>query len=129
MIKALCILLGVACNERNNNQQHIELPTRAERGLETCGTASWYGRELAGRLTANGERFDPSKLTGATWEHRFDTRLFVRNPKNGRSVTIRINDRGPNKRLERILDLSREAFRKIGRLRKGLIKVCYRVVK
>lgn len=89
-----------------------------------CGKASWYGRELAGRRTASGERFKPSGLTAASWHHGLGQRVTVRNQKNGRSVTVRVNDRGPARWTGRIIDLSEGAFRKLADTRQGIIKVC-----
>jgi rare lipoprotein A len=84
---------------------------------ESIGVASWYGFETCrkGRAckTANGERFNPSGLTTAHRTLPFGTRLRVTNPKNGRSVTVRVNDRGPFVK-GRVLDLSQGAARAIG---------------
>lgn len=125
----LLLFLGVAGanidteNNYRNDPQIIESTTRKS---TKCGLASWYGDSLSGKLTASGQRFDPNGLTAASWTHRFGSRVTVTNPANGRSVTVRINDRGPAKRLGRIIDLSKAAFRSISRLQKGLIRVCIR---
>ena len=93
------------------------------------GTASWYGGgEKLNKYTASGEEFDPNKLTCASWDYPFGTKLLVTNLENGKSVVVRVNDRGPAKRLKRIIDLSREAFRRIADLKKGLIKVKIKVL-
>ena len=57
--------------------------------------ASYYGKELAGQRTASGERFNPIAMTAAHRTLRFGTRVRVTNSRNGRSVVVRINDRGP----------------------------------
>src|SRR4029079_3087240 len=57
--------------------------------------ATWYGNEHAGKRTASGERFNPDGLTAAHRSLPFGTCLRVSNPKSGRSVSVRINDRGP----------------------------------
>ena len=75
--------------------------------------ASYYGKELAGRPTASGERFNPSAMTAAHRTLRFGTRVRVTNSRNGRSVVVRINDRGPFVK-GRSLDLSSGAARAIG---------------
>ena len=75
--------------------------------------ASYYGKELAGRRTASGERFNPSAMTAAHRTLRFGTRVRVTNPRNGRSVVVRINDRGPFVK-GRSIDLSSGAARAIG---------------
>jgi rare lipoprotein A len=75
--------------------------------------ATWYGQELAGNRTASGERFNPNGLTAAHRSLPFGTCLRVSNPKTGRSVTVRVNDRGPFTRGVS-LDLSHGAARAIG---------------
>ncbi len=76
-------------------------------------TATWYGAELAGNRTASGERFNPNGLTAAHRTLPFGTCLRVSNPKTGRSVAVRVNDRGPfTKGVS--LDLSHGAARAIG---------------
>ena len=77
------------------------------------GVASYYGRELAGRRTASGERFNPNGMTAAHRTLPLGTRIRVTNPATGRSVVVRVNDRGPFVR-GRILDLSHGAARAIG---------------
>jgi len=72
------------------------------------GFASWYGREEQGKRTANGETFDRHHLTAASRHLPFNTRVRVTNEKNGRTVDVRINDRGPFVK-GRILDLSEAA--------------------
>ena len=76
------------------------------------GEASYYGRELAGNRTASGERFNPHALTAAHRTLPMGTRLRVTNKSNGRSVIVRINDRGPFVR-GRIIDISLAAARQI----------------
>jgi len=72
------------------------------------GIASWYGREFEGRPTASGEIFDSSQLTAAHPSLPFGTRLVVTNQHNNKSVTVRVNDRGPFVPA-RIIDISRAA--------------------
>ena len=91
------------------------------------GLASWYGQEYAGRLTANGEIFDPSALTAAHRTLPFGTIVRVTNPQNGKSVDVRINDRGPFI-AGRCIDLSRAAFRAIAALDLGEVTVRYEVL-
>ena len=57
--------------------------------------ATYYGKEFAGHRTASGERFNPGAMTAAHRSLRFGTRVRVTNARNGRSVIVRINDRGP----------------------------------
>jgi rare lipoprotein A len=87
------------------------------------GIASWYGSDLEGRLTASGEPFNPAALTAASWHHELGAWLEVSNPSTGQAVIVRINDRGPARRLGRIIDLSESAFAQIADLRIGLVTV------
>jgi peptidoglycan lytic transglycosylase len=75
--------------------------------------ASYYGKEHAGRRTASGERFNPGAMTAAHRTLRFGTKVRVTNTRNGRSVVVRINDRGPFVK-GRSIDLSSGAARVIG---------------
>lgn len=83
------------------------------------GLASYYWH---GQKTANGERFNPSAMTAAHRTLPFGTRVRVTNARNGKSVTVRINDRGPFIR-GRVIDLSRAAFARIAPLKAGVVRV------
>ena len=91
------------------------------------GTASYYGSELAGNRTASGERFNPHDLTAAHRTLPLGTRLRVTNVANGRSVIVRVNDRGPfvGKRL---IDVSLGAAREIQMIRSGTAQVRLEIV-
>src|SRR5690554_1966719 len=95
--------------------------------LHQTGMASWYGPGFAGRLTANGEIFDPSQLTAAHKELPFNTLVRVTNQRNMRSVVVRINDRGPFK-PGRIVDLSRAGAEAIGMIGSGVAQVTLEVL-
>jgi rare lipoprotein A len=82
------------------------------------GLASWYGPRFHGRRTASGERFDMHALTAAHPFLPFGSVVRVENPATGRSVDVRINDRGPHIK-QRIIDLSRAAARALGLLDDG----------
>ena len=84
--------------------------------------ASWYGPRFHGKLTANGEIFDQSALTAASKTLKFGTLLKIINPKNQKSVIVRINDRGPYI-AGRQLDLSKGAAQALGMVKRGVIKV------
>ena len=86
------------------------------------GVASYYGRRFHGRLTANGERFDMRAMTAAHKTLPFGSMVRVTNRRNGRSVTVRINDRGPFIR-GRTIDLSRSAAEQIGMIAQGHARV------
>lgn len=92
------------------------------------GNASWYGPNFKGRPTASGEKFKPGKLTAAHKTLPLGTVARVTNLKNGKSVTVRINDRGPF--VEgRILDLSRGAAKKIDMIKDGVVPVRIKILK
>jgi rare lipoprotein A len=103
-----------------------QTPTK-ESPPTTTGVASYYGDEFRGRVTASGERYDPAKLTAAHLSYPLGTRVRVTNIHNGRSVVVRINDRGPYK-ASRIIDLSARAAKEIGLLANGITKVSVQVV-
>ncbi|MEP7282925.1 MAG: septal ring lytic transglycosylase RlpA family protein [Rubrivivax sp.] len=87
-------------------------PPRSDESAEQ-GIASWYGARFHGRTTASGETFDMNALTAAHRSLRMGTRVLVRSLASGRTVIVRINDRGPARR-DRLIDLSRAAARRIG---------------
>lgn len=91
------------------------------------GQASWYGPGFAGRPTASGERFRPSRRTAAHKTLPFGTVVKVTHPGTDRSVRVVINDRGPYAG-NRIIDLSKRAARRIGMLDEGVATVELRVV-
>jgi rare lipoprotein A len=84
--------------------------------------ASWYGRGFAGRPTTSGEPFDPHRLTAASITVPLGSVVKVENPRNGRSVRVRINDCGPYV-LGRSLDLSLRAAQTIGITRQGVARL------
>lgn len=92
-----------------------------ERRGET-GIASYYAESFAGKMTASGEHFDPEEFTAAHRSLPFNTRVQVRNLENGKTVTVRINDRGPFVR-SRIIDLSPAAARSLSFFNRGLARV------
>jgi rare lipoprotein A len=89
---------------------------------KTDGLASYYADKYQGRKTANGETFDTGKLTAAHRTLPFGTRVRVTNLDNGKSVVVRVNDRGPFV-AGRIIDLSPAAARKLEMLRAGVVRV------
>ena len=94
------------------------------------GKASYYADKFNGRKTANGEIFRNSKRTAAHRTLPFGTRVKVTNLRTGRSVRVRINDRGPFV-AGRSIDLSKRAARKIGMIREGVgdVRLKYRIKK
>ncbi len=94
----------------------------AQNGYRMSGIASWYGGYWHGRRTANGERYNQNSLTAAHRTLPFNTLVKVTNRNNGRSVVVRINNRGPHVR-GRVLDLSVAAAKQIGSYSGGLAPV------
>lgn len=105
-------------------------PAAPEAGADAVerGQAGWYGDRYHGRKTASGERFDQNALTAAHRTLPFGTVVQVKNLTNGRTVQVRINDRGPFGRKTRIIDLSRAAAREIDMERAGVAPVELRIV-
>ena len=92
------------------------------------GEASYYSDHLAGHKTASGERYRPAALTAAHRTLPLGTVLRVTRSDGKRTVIVRINDRGPFGSRHRILDLSRAAFERLGKLRAGVLDVRAEVV-
>ena len=108
----------------------VTVPQAPQQSFEAVGQgeASYYGPELAGNRTASGERFDPRALTCAHRSLPLGTMLRVTNLANGRSVIVRVNDRGPFVH-SRILDMSLAAARDIDMVRAGKAMVRLEVVR
>jgi rare lipoprotein A (peptidoglycan hydrolase) len=95
------------------------------------GAASYYGESYRGQIMANGERFNPNALTCAAWEWPLGSILRVTYaPPFGdpREVLVTVTDRGPAKRLNRIIDLSEEAFAELAPIGKGVITVTIELI-
>ena len=92
----------------------------ASPALAQCGRASWYA--LNSR-TASGERMNPSAMTAAHRSLPFGTKVKVTNRNNGKSVVVRINDRGPFIR-GRVIDVSKGAARELGFVKSGHTSIC-----
>lgn len=114
-VKKLCILLLMVTAAALNADSELQ------------GVASWYGGKFHGRLTSSGEVFDTNDLTAAHKSLPFGTIVKVTNLDNGKSVVVRINDRGPF--VEgRIIDLSRAAAEALGMLGLGVAHVSLEIV-
>ena len=92
------------------------------------GKACWYGPGYEGRQTASGEVFDNGSFTAAHRRLPFNTIVRVTNLENGRSVKVRINDRGPFNG-GRIIDVSEAAARELGMIRDGVVRVRLEVLR
>jgi rare lipoprotein A len=88
-----------------------------------CGSASWYGPGFHGRTAASGEKFNQNAMTAAHKTLPFGTIVKVVNQKTGKSVKVKINDRGPY-HGGRIIDLSKAAAAQLGIVQAGTGKVC-----
>jgi rare lipoprotein A len=95
---------------------------KEEPAYEATGVASWYGRDFDGKRTANGEIFDQNRLSAAHPTLPLPSLVEVQNLDNGRSIVVRVNDRGPFV-SDRIIDLSRAAARALDFERQGLARV------
>lgn len=95
--------------------------------ITQTGKASFYADKFNGRKTANGERFSNSKLTAAHKTLPFGTKVKVTNLSNGKTVKVRINDRGPFV-AGRMIDLSKKAAKRIDLVNNGVgnVKIKYR---
>jgi hypothetical protein len=120
--------LDVNVSEQSNKK--ITIP---EKDLDKfthyqSGMASYYSSNLQGSATASGERFNNNALTAAHRKLPFGTKIRVTNVNNGKSVIVRVNDRGPYTK-GRVIDLSKAAFSKIASISSGVTRVKLEVMK
>ena len=108
--------------ELSSDRLTIPLENPALIAKTFSGQASWYGPGFHGRLTASGEVYNQNALTAAHKTLRFGTRVRVTNLNNGRSIVLRINDRGPYAG-GRIIDVSAAAARSLGMMSSGVAPV------
>ena len=99
----------------------------AVQAADQVGIASWYGSQWQGKRTASGERFDQRKLTAAHRTLPLDTKVKVTNLENGKSIEVKVNDRGPYI-PGRVLDLSTQAAQMLGMEKEGLALVRIEIV-
>lgn len=97
-------------------------PMESADGYSEVGIASWYGPGFHGKLTANGETYNQKAMTAAHKTLPLPTLVKVENLENGKSVVVRVNDRGPYSK-GRIIDLTEVAARRLGMIDKGTAKV------
>ncbi|MDY5051337.1 MAG: septal ring lytic transglycosylase RlpA family protein [Candidatus Mucispirillum faecigallinarum] len=97
-------------------------PMESADGYSEVGVASWYGPGFHGKLTANGETYNQKAMTAAHKTLPLPTLVKVENLENGKSVVVRVNDRGPYSK-GRIIDLTEVAARRLDMLDKGTAKV------
>ncbi len=118
---SLCCLLASGCSL-------IGTPKKDSGAPSNVGLASFYHEKFQGRRTASGEPLDQQALTAAHRSYPFGTWVRVENLENGKTVDVRINDRGPFI-SGRIIDLTRRAAKNIGMLQQGVAKVRLSVLK
>lgn len=104
---------AVAAQEDRGRDDAVETKAQAAQREVGRGLASWYGPRFHGRRTASGEKYDMHQLTAAHPTLPFGTIVRVRSLVNGRTVDVRINDRGPFIK-KRVIDLSRGAAQALG---------------
>jgi rare lipoprotein A len=118
-------MFGCSAQRAPQTQYSSPAPSRSYSSVPPRGrleVASWYGPGFVGHVTSDGEIYNPKELTAASKTLPIGSRVRVTNPDNGRSVVVRINDRGPYVR-GRSLDLSRSAARRIGMTSEGVCHV------
>ncbi len=124
----LALLLAIAACSSPAKPPTKKPPPKAWSGTQT-GLATWYGGKHHGGPTASGERFDKRALTAAHRTLKMQTRVRVTNKKNGRSVIVRINDRGPFGNAKRIIDVSEKAAEVLDMIEAGVVPVTVEVIK
>ncbi len=114
-----------------NGKRYVPMSVAAAREYRKEGIASWYGAETyatrGGKMTANGEAFCPEALTAAHKHLPLPSIVRVTNLKNGRVLVVRVNDRGPFV-VDRLIDLSAGAAKKLGYYEEGTTRVLVEVV-
>ena len=120
----MAALLLVGCSGSGHG---AAIPLASYGGYDASGVASWYGEEAAGHRTASGDLFDPDGITAAHRSLPLGSLAEVTSVDTGRSVVVRINDRGPGRR-DRIIDLSRGAARVLGTDRLSIAAVRVRAL-
>ncbi len=123
LVSAAIIVCTLLVHTKNDEASLIPL----DKGIK-AGHASWYSRTDPGihRHTANREIFNDRDMTCAMWDVPFNQRVRVTNTDNGKSIIVRVNDRGPHKRFVRkgrVIDLTKTAFQQISGTKRGIIHV------
>jgi rare lipoprotein A len=119
-------------------RRYYPMSVTEARAYEEVGTASWYGDETltqkGGHMTANGEAFNPKGLSAAHKHLPLPTNVIVTNLENGRSIIVRVNDRGPFPSVhnpqsgQRVIDVTEGAAKRLGFYRQGTARVRVRAV-
>lgn len=114
--------------ESETHFSHKDLPNQSSPNQNSVGKASWYGREFHKHRTASGERYNMFDFTAAHRTLPFGSKIRVRNLRSGKTVLVRVNDRGPVNR-SRLIDLSYAAGKALGILHTGIAKVQIEIVR
>ena len=127
----LIVILFIAviftgCSSTSTKQTNSKT-SQYSRNHQLRGQASWYGKNYHGKLTASGEKYNMRAYTAAHKTLPFGTIVKVTNTNNGKSVDVKINDRGPFI-AGRVIDLSPKAFNKIGDTNQGLFPVTIQIL-
>ena len=118
----MLILTGCVSSPRFTMSEKAQPPVDKSYSRIEEGVASYYADEYNGRRTSNGETYDMNKMTAAHRTLPFNSMVRVTNGTNGKSVTVRINDRGPFKD-DRIIDLSLAAAKQLDLIGPGTARV------
>ena len=102
------------------------VPNKLEFSQE--GIVSYYHAKFHGKKTSSGEKYDKTDYTAAHKSLPFNTLIQLENPRNGKVVTVRINDRGPYGKTKRILDISQAAAKELDIVKSGIAKLTFKVV-
>ncbi len=121
------IAVAVSCPQACASSKPVAVAKKAKKTKVEKGEASYYADKFNGRQTASGETFSNKKLTAAHRTLEFGTVVKVTNQSNGKSVKVRINDRGPFKK-GRIIDLSKAAAEKIDMVQSGVANVTVEII-
>jgi rare lipoprotein A len=123
------MIVLAACGGPPKHEPAVPPTLRLERPSVQRGLATYYGGKHHGRRTASGERFDKRRMTAAHRTLPFGTRVRVTSTRNGRSVEVRINDRGPYGNRRRIIDVSEAAARRLDMITAGVVPVVVEVLR
>ena len=119
------LLSKVNSSDNKSNTTVAEIVDKA--GKKLSGIVSWYADKFHGKKTSSGELYDKDNFTAAHKTLPFGTKVKVTNTKNGKTVVVKINDRGPHTK-SRLMDLSKAAFSSIGSTNSGILNVEMEVV-
>jgi rare lipoprotein A len=124
---AVALVTGISSTQAPQKTQTppLQHPSTVTALGSWSGLASWYGgKERLNKHVAMGHKFNPEAMEAAMWDVPLGSTIRVTNLENGRSVTVRVTDRGPSRRLRnRVVDLTRRSFAQLAPLGKGLISV------